>query len=204
MSLRHHLGPNRPVRSGRGERGAALVEMAIISLLLLLLIAGGYDFGQAWRQGLITNEAARTGARTGSALGDNYLADWYALSGSRAALQNSGRLDDVERVVIYRADTTDGQVPSQCIDQNSTSRRCNILTGDQFRAMQISDFNTTTGCFQPALVKNWCPSSRDNVQLTADYYGVWIQTRYSYEFSILGSGTTVRRDAVMRLEPKVS
>ena len=203
MTLRHHhLGPNRPDR--RGERGAALVEMAIIAILLLLLIAGGYDFGQAWRQGLITNEAARTGARTGSALGDNYLADWYALSGSRAALQNSGRLGSVERVIIYRADNTEGDVPSQCVDQNSTSQRCNILTGDQFRAMQISDFDATTGCFTPALVKNWCPSARDNVQLTADYYGVWIQTRYDYEFSILGSGATVQRDAVMRLEPKVS
>lgn len=204
MRLRHHLGPNRAPRSRGHERGAALVEMAIVATLLLLIIAGGYDFGQAWRQGLITNEAARTGARTGSALGDNYLADWYALSGSRAALQNSGRLDDVERVIIYRADSTQGDVPSQCITQNSTSQRCNVLTGQQFREMEIGDFNTTTGCFEPALVKNWCPSARDNVQLTADYYGVWIQTRYDYEFSILGSGTTIRRDAVMRLEPKVS
>ena len=86
-------------------------------------------------------------------------------------------------------------------DMANNVHAVDFATGEQ---IWRTDFNTTTGCFEPALVKNWCPSSRDNVQLTADYYGVWIQTRYSYEFSILGSGTTVRRDAVMRLEPKVS
>lgn len=49
---------------------------------------------------------------------------------------------------------------------------CNVLTGAQFRALTQADFNTTTGCMTTAQSKNWCPTSRTNVQLNSEYYGV--------------------------------
>jgi Flp pilus assembly protein TadG len=203
MILRHH----HVVRlhgSTRRQRGAALVEFAMVALFLATISAGAFDYGMAWRVGLATNESARTGARVGSALGTNYLADWYALSGARAAIQNSGRLQDVQRVVIYRSDTVTGEVPAACTTATSTTEKCNILTGAQFRSMTLSNINTTTGCITNATVANWCPSSRNNVQLTAEYYGVWIQTYYRNQFRLIAPGTTVNRDAVMRLEPTAS
>ena len=191
-------------REARSERGATLVEMAIVSLLLIMLVGGSFDYGMAWRVGLVTNEAARTAARTGSAMGDDPQADYYALSGAKAALQNSGRLQDVQRVVIFRADDANGSPPSDCLTKTSTDKLCNIITGSQFRGMTSSSFNNTTGCFTAATVKNWCPNARDDVQLTADYYGVWISTKYNHQFKWMKSSTTVSRDAVMRIEPEVS
>ena len=201
--IRHHHG--RPVRTDgtrwSGMRGAAMVELAFIALLLTTLSAGAFDYGLAWRASLATNEAARTAARTGSALADTVQADWYALSGAKAALTSAGQINNVEKVVIYKSTTVTGEVPSQCKTATTSTQPCVVLTGAQFRSLALSDFSTTTGCFNAATIKNWCPTSRNNVQMTSDYYGVWIQLEYTHLFKFLQSSTTIERDAVMRLEP---
>lgn len=211
MIVRRHVVParsgearpaSRPRR--RGQRGAALVELALVALLLCTLSAGAFDYGMAWRGAIATNEAARTAARTGSALGKSPQADWYALSGARAALKNSNQLNGVTKVVIFKSTTTSGEPPAECLTATSSSQPCTMITGAQFRGMTDSSFNSTTGCFTAATIKNWCPSSRDNVQLTAEYYGIWIQVKYNHTFRILTTSTTITRDAVMRLEPTVS
>lgn len=201
----HHAAGTRASARARGSQiaGAALVELAFVALFLAMLSAGAYDYGLAYRQALSVNEAARTGVRTGSALGKNYQADYYALTGAKAALAASNTLDEVQKVVIYKSTTVDGNPPSQCTTNTTSSELCVVLTGNQFRNMVLSDFNTTTGCFTPATIKNWCPSSRNNIQLTADYYGIWIQAKYLHQFKFLSSSTTINRDAVMRLEPDV-
>ena len=52
----------------RNERGANLVEMALISTFLLLLAAGVIDIGRAFNNYIIITNAAREGARQGSRL----------------------------------------------------------------------------------------------------------------------------------------
>jgi len=54
----------KPLR--RDERGANLVEMALVMLLLLLLLAGVADFGRAFNNYIIIINASREGARYGS------------------------------------------------------------------------------------------------------------------------------------------
>lgn len=200
--MRLRLHPHPPIRRGRrGERGASLVELAFVCLFIITILAGTYDFGQGWRAGLATNEATRTGARTSSAMGKKWYADWYGLSGAKASLASSGMLNYVERVVIFKATSANGSVPTECTTATSTTQLCNIITGAQFRAMVQGSFNTTTGCMTTATVKNWCPSSRNNVQLTADYYGIWINVQVPKMFKFLGQKTSVTRETVMRLEP---
>ena len=207
MKLGHHgarpAAFERPARRGRlgGAAGAALVELAFVALFIATISAGAYDYGMAYREALAVNEAARTGVRTGSALGTNWQADYYALSGAKAALAASNKLGGVQRVVIYKSTTEDGNPPAECTTAISSTLACNMITGQQFRDMTLSNFNTTTGCFTDATIKNWCPSSRNNIQLTADYYGIWIQTKYSHLFKVVNPSTTINRDAVMRLEP---
>jgi hypothetical protein len=187
------------------ERGATLLEFAMVALFLISISGAAFDLGMTWRIGLVTNDAARAGARTGSSMAEAPLADWYAISNARAALSSANRLQDVQRFVIYRSDTVDGDVPSTCKSGTSTSAECNVLTGDQFRAIAQADFNATTGCISSskATVANWCPTERDNVQLTANYYGVWVQVKYSNLFKLRGTSVNVEREAVMRLEPDV-
>lgn len=55
-ALRHRL---------RQERGAELIEMALVLPLLLLIIMGIIDFGFMFREMNVVTNAAREGARTG-------------------------------------------------------------------------------------------------------------------------------------------
>ena len=48
------------------DRGAALVETAMVLLLVLLLIAGMADLGRAFNEYIVIGEASREGARYGS------------------------------------------------------------------------------------------------------------------------------------------
>lgn len=53
-------------RAYRGERGAALVEIAITLPLLLVVLVGTIDFGRAFRTAMIVINAARAGAQFGA------------------------------------------------------------------------------------------------------------------------------------------
>ena len=207
MRFRHHPGPagERP-QGDRRERGAVLVELAMVAVLMLTLAAGTFDYGMAWRAGLAANEAARTGARVGSAQGKVIGADYAILSGTRSALASSGQLDSVTRVVIFKSTTVDGAVPANCktTTSSSISESCNILTGAQFRAMPTTNTAGTLdskGCILASQTRQWCPTDRNDVQLSADYIGIWVQLNYTFTFRIAGTTQTIERDAVMRLEP---
>lgn len=187
-----------------GERGAVLVEFAMASLMLVTLLAGAYDFGMGWRAGLAANEGVRAGARVGSGQGERVTADYSLLSSMRSALQSSGLLGRVERVVIFQSTTANGQVPSACVNGSSGTAKCNVLTGAQLRDLASSSDGalSETGCIVSSTVKRWCPTTRDAVQLSADYLGVWVRVRHEYMFPLLGDDITIDRTAVMRLEPE--
>jgi hypothetical protein len=50
----------------RRERGAELIEMAIVTPILLMIIAGIFDFGMMFRAWEVVTNAAREGARVGT------------------------------------------------------------------------------------------------------------------------------------------
>lgn len=206
MNVAHHRSGSRRHERRAREGGAVVVELAIVSLFLISIFAGTYDYGQAWRTGLAANEAARTGARVGSARGPERDADFIALSGVKSALESSGKLDDVERVVVFRSTTANGRVPNAC--KTGSTSNCQVITGANFQSDWeddgVQDGTGTTGCLAIASSTGWCPTTRINDQITAEYYGIWIKLRHDYEFPLLGSGTDVARTAVMRLEPKVA
>ena len=58
------------MRGGRhdGERGSSLVEMALVSLFLIMLLAGAIDFGWAFHDFIILHNASREGARVAARL----------------------------------------------------------------------------------------------------------------------------------------
>jgi Flp pilus assembly protein TadG len=207
----------RRVRATAGgrERGAMLVEFAFVAMFLVVLVAGTFDYGFAWRSGLAVNEGARAGARVGSGQSLSRGADYYALNSVKSALTASGSIDQVQKVVIFKSTSTDGIVPSSCLVANPTAGTCNVLTGAQLKALSVASYDlvvsadpavapTGTGCLKTAaaLRVGWCPNARSNSQETgADYYGVYVELLYPRKFPVFGSSITVTRTAVMRLEP---
>ena len=108
----------RPVHSGipRNERGAAMVEMAIVLPLLAVMFVGIVDFGLILREHQILQNAAREGARF-SAMSANSISASSDPAGTLAAIQN--------RVVAY-------------LDQENTTISASSVTVNQNYAIVVA------------------------------------------------------------------
>lgn len=208
------MSERRPRRSD-DERGTAMIELAFVALLLFSFSAAAVDFGFGWRSGLAVTEATRAGARVGSALGpqtppdtNGREADFYAASSAKAALSASGKLDNVKRLVIYKATSLTGEPSAPCkAGTGNDGGKCTVVTGANLRtnwdSNAMSAETAASGCLNIASYKGFCPTARVNSpQGSAEYLGVYIVMRHDYMFPILGSGTDVARFTVMRIEPK--
>jgi Flp pilus assembly protein TadG len=83
MRVRHAGATSRGWAKGR--RGSALVELALVTPLFLLLVAGVLDYGFALRTAAAVATAAHAGAQYGSGSASNANNS----TGIRAAAQNS-------------------------------------------------------------------------------------------------------------------
>lgn len=89
--------------AGADERGATLVEAAIILPLFFLLVFGLLEFGFGFKDWLSLNHGAREGARVAVAAADDTRADILALRALEAGLVGT-MLDNVLSVTIASAD----------------------------------------------------------------------------------------------------
>lgn len=78
------------------ERGATLVEAALVYPLLFLLMFGVVEFGLAFKDYLTVSHAARDGARAGATYGNNPAADILILEEVHRALSTVGMRDGIE------------------------------------------------------------------------------------------------------------
>jgi hypothetical protein len=185
------------------ERGAVLVELAVVVPLLLLLVVGTIELGSAWSQRLKVETAARAGARVGSSLGTDRLADYNLLQSVRAAVTSLGT-DRIRHVVVYKSTTSDGAVPPTCRTSPPTSQTglCNVYTGADLTGLTPSAFTGTTTCGATAPDRFWCPTARQKVQhLGTDFLGVWIVADSPTVTRLFTVPLDLGARAEMRLEP---
>ncbi len=104
-------------RSHRGERdrGATLIEAAIVMPVLMLIIFSVLEMGMLFRNYLSVTQLTRDGARSASAFGRDYDADFRTMSTIQHTV-NVITSGEVKRVVLF--DATDGRenarVPDIC------------------------------------------------------------------------------------------
>lgn len=194
----------RRLRRARGERGAALVEFVLLAPVLVLVVAGVLEFGMAWRDSMTVSNALRSGARVGSNAGRDRLADYDILKSIESAMKEIPDTARVQRIVIYKADTTNSAPSASCMAGTPVTGLCNVYTGADMARPQ-SDYSGTTSCGGSAPDRFWCPTSRQNQQaLGADYLGVWMQVKYNWVTHVFpGTGLTIKDRAIMRLEPRL-
>ncbi len=172
------------------ERGAALVEFAIIATVFLTMSFGTFEMGLAWSDSQLVTQAARTGARSATQLGVNPAADSFSVESIEAALGDLRT--DVTRIVIYEANAADGSMPAACVAAAPPGIAGFCSVYDQ------TDFGTY-GAWSNGL---WQPSSRDNDSDTADFVGVTVEVARPYATGFFGSSTfTITDTTVMRIEP---
>ncbi|MEQ1786436.1 MAG: TadE/TadG family type IV pilus assembly protein [Acidimicrobiales bacterium] len=201
---------HRPVRSTRrlgrdGERGATMLEFALVLPLLALLAFGVAEMGLAWTAHNRIEGAVSTAARVGSAAGATDAADVTTLLALKAALP-ADALANADRVVIFRPSDVNGGVPVGCIKPagstnqtgvNSGTGRCNTYTGATLRAITPGSSLGTADDF-------WLPTSRrDSLAGPPDSFGVWVRTTHKSVTGTFFDDFTITRQSIYRLQPDI-
>lgn len=183
------------------ERGAAIVELALVATVLLILVFGTLDVGFQWRFSHEAVGASRAGARMGARLGTDPTTDLNVLSTVRTSLESVDMLDELSRVVVYRSTSANGKPPTSCTREHSPSGACNVYPAAVLATPPVeADFDADGCMISGATYQNWCPSVRDVDQRTADYVGVMVVLE-TESLTGMFSGRTVERYSVMRMEP---
>jgi len=167
-----------------GERGAALIETALIASLVTVLAIGAAEMGFALLDWLAVSSATREGARTGSAAGNDAAADTLILAAvSQALASNPSAV--VKEVWVFRSDAT-GAVTDP-------------LTGTNIYRKTGGGFVCDNGC-------PWAPTSRSTNVESLDFLGIRVVFQHNWLTGMipwLGSQTW-QDDTIMRLEPDFS
>lgn len=183
--------PARPADARWGnQRGAAIVEFALVVVILFAIIFGLIEGGLLVRASNsirnVVDDAARRGAISGTAA----RADWTILEQieGRGAL----RAAQVNYVVVYRADSADSPPSQACRLGTPVSGECNVYERAEF-GLDETSFN----CGDAGLDANWCPADRVPDPASLAYVGVLIDATHR---GILGIDVDLEAVSVVPIE----
>ncbi len=179
------------------ERGAAMVEMAIVGMLLAFLCMGMIELGFAWRDSITIEQASRLGVRAGAAMTGDDRADQLSVQALIASLE-ANEYDQLQYVVVWDA-TTSSEMPAGCETGSSVALKCNHYT----KAMlDNADDAGRWGCVASSYDVAWCPTSRDAVPEDPTYLGLHIQSRRNWMTNFFpGGGIDFGASTIMSLVP---
>jgi len=113
----------RAARRARGERGAALVEFALLTPVFMLLIFGIIEFGFAFRSQLTVSNAVQQAGRVAATLGNDLDMDYETLASMQQGLR-SLPAGTIKWVTIFNADAS-GNPATPCSFPGGSSN-CNV------------------------------------------------------------------------------
>ncbi len=92
------------------ERGAVLVEMAIVVPIFILLLFGMLEFGLAFKDKLTMAHAVNQATRTATVLGTDSVSDFEILQAFESGLVGAVSIDTVVQVDIFKANSNGSPV----------------------------------------------------------------------------------------------
>jgi len=201
---------NRYGGPGASDRGAVLVELALVTPFLFTLVLGIFEFGQAWRERTSLHSAVRSALRIDTNTGSDRFADLNAVQSFNAIMSQSKSLT-VQKVVIYKANAADGSpLDPSCFTSNTPADiyDCNVYLGSQIPFLTVFNFAGTTTCTPQDNTNvdwRWCPLDRISTQGDEpDYVGIYAVTTYKSSTGLLPKTVTFTDKAVARIDPKVT
>ena len=181
------------LRRNDGERGATMVEFALVFVLLLAMALGTFEYGMALRDWVSVTIATREGARVAASAANYEAADCVILEATSGALQ-SFRSGEISRVHIYRSDGN-GSYP----DGNSTLAAIYRPAASGDTPVPECPFWTV---HNPA--SNWEPGDRTTPP-GGEPHWIGVRLEYTHDWRtdfLWWSGTAAwQDDAVFKIEP---
>lgn len=199
-------------RRARGkDRGAALVEAAIITPIFALLIFGILEFGMAFRDYLTVANVSRDSARAASAYGDDLYADYNIIQVVKQASKGF-RPNEIQRLIVFNAGSVNGSITNTSHPANAClaatvgiNNVCNVYDSADL-ALDKSHFGCKT---TETLDKYWCPAAlngQDGREIRAsgppDYIGIYVMARHNFITGLFGPGMNITDEIIMRIEPQ--
>ena len=189
----------------RGDRGATLVEAAVVTPVLLLIIFGIFEFGFFFRNYLAVSNGARDGAREASVAANVADADYRVM---RAIERATAALPDgaIELIKVYEAtDPEDRASDVGCGGSSSVLGVCNVYTASDLTRDVTQWGCQTTAAGDPVDSPDrfWCPTDREvSIGTGLDYVGVEITVTHDYITGLFGSSNTFDDYIVLKVEPQ--
>ena len=190
-------------RRRRCERGAALVEAAIVLPLIMLVTFGAIEFGIGFTKKAGLEAIARSGARAGAAASADPNLAVDVANAVNAALGSSS-LPELEWMAVYRI-PGDGSPPDEsdngggpgCATNSSDFQDCAIFTFDNGK----KEFDTSKymgGWDNAPAVRVLCPSPTQ----PPDRIAVKIYGEFQYLTNMFGhGGVAMTSESILQLEP---
>jgi len=179
-------------RPHRADRGATLVEMAIVFPILLAILIAIAEIGLHFKDYLTVSYASREGARIGAFAGTDPAADCLILTGIGAILTPS-ELSRLDRVEIFLASQGGAQ-----LDTNIAR-----YDGDDPLSCHVEPKPEDGWVISPA---PWKPHARQTVvgSVPLDIIGVRVVMKRSWitNFPPFQGDLTVEEVTLTRLEPE--
>ena len=177
-----------------------MVEAAIVGLTFFTIICVLIEGSALLRDYLGVNNVTKTAARTATVNGNEGYADYYILRTIRKEAAAIG-IDDLQRVVVYKANGL-GNPPSDSCKNGSSSSSCNVYSKADLLRPQ-TDF----GCkVANTLDTPWCPSGRKVAKSGTlgppDYIGIWVKYTHDMMTGLFKGQSTLTDYVVIRLEPR--
>jgi hypothetical protein len=190
---------NRRIGRGGGERGASIVETALVTPLFLFLVLALVEYGVMYRDHLTLANTTRDAARTATVVGQRIDADHRILD---AVVRASAAVPrrQIEEVVIFRAAAVDAPVPTACLSA-PVAGLCNRYTNLDL-ARPSGDF----GCGAASPDRFWCPTGRVTALRPVnggppELIGVHVVLERPGLTGLLPGTQRLRNSFVLRLEP---
>lgn len=213
LRLLRRRPPNRSARRSegrrapRGERGASLVEAAIVIPVLAAVLLSTVELGLMLRAKHVVTQAAASAARAAAGQGADRLADYAAIDAAVATVADTRT--ELVAIVVFRP-TESGEMPHACASQ-SVNNVCNYYSEqflNQFRQQAATPTGGQVRFAVPcsgAVDGAWCPPTRDARQAGGlDDLGVTVILRRKGLTGIFGDSQLIRETSITQLEPEIS
>src|SRR5450631_1581417 len=187
-------GPWMPARQRArvpGERGAAAVEAAIVTPLVMALFFGIIELGFVFKDYLSVGAAVRSGARIASA---SPRTSTFAQSAANKVAQTGGAMNfsDVQQMWVYKVSTaTDKPIGF------SDFSNCTVCV--KFRWDGGNHAFVPTSDNWPASSQNACSSS--SIGGPPDRIGVYLQLKHDAFTKFVFNSVNISEASILTLEP---